>query len=985
MVSVTEGTELVAELSPDGRWVAFILLGEVWLVDGSGGQAVRLTNSITEPHETQAIAWAQDSRRLAVSTHLAERPGIRVIDIHSRDTRLVHEGQEMFDPEWSPSGEAITAIEIMGDSTLLWSVPAEETGTRVRAATLPRPAANLAYAPDGQVMAYSGPVSTSTRRPTRRSDLWERDLATGIERQLTADTTMDAYPAYSPDGRWIAFLSERSGSLQVWILPRGEGEARSLTQDAEDVYLAPVSWLPDARGVAYTAAGKILVAHLDDVADTRVEFVADLDVAYWRGLRRPEIPEPGERRRVRGIVTPQLSPDGKRVAFSALGDLWVASLDGDGPRRLTRTPEYEAWPRWSPDGTRLAFSVLQRQNSLALTARGQTIDREVRVLDIEQPDDARAIPLPATDMHLEFVWSPDGQRLAYLSGRSVGWTELESGETRVVANTSGVPIMASLLGWSPGGDTIVFSTGALPRAMRLGRRDRQIWRAAADSGVVAEWAVPGDYSLRAAWTPSLSRAAYAVGGVGHYVDVDGSAEPVRIPDPDPRFFSWSADGRSLLYLSGDQLRLLDIEGGEARSIDVAPEYVVPFPPEALLVRNARIIDGTGTAPSPPVDLLVDGGRIRKIAAPGTISTPDGAREIDAEGRTVLPGLFNTHAHYNEGRRPSAAHLYYGVLATRDVGWDTEWMQSERERVEAGELLAPRLFMTGGLVVNDVGFNTTNQRAVDAGEQASIEGAVGNMAAVGADVIKPYYRNPVLDARVSDAAHAQGLPMTSHFLFPGTLARGLEGKEHSDLYYRGWTAIYRDDVLSILRAAGTCVTLTLVTYPLYRLAGRSQVFPLDSTLFEDPALSVLFSPGVLDNQRWLLGRSLSDRAIATWDERFQWDLENAWRLHDAGVRIATGTDLPAPADELAIHLEMELLVKAGLTPLEAIRAATLDSAACLGVEDRLGSVEVGKLADFIIVDGDPATEIRDSRRIVWVVLSGRLYSRQDILDSFSRND
>jgi len=111
-----------------------------------------------------------------------------------------------------------------------------------------------------------------------------------------------------------------------------------------------------------------------------------------------------------------------------------------------------------------------------------------------------------------------------------------------------------------------------------------------------------------------------------------------------------------------------------------------------------------------------------------------------------------------------------------------------------------------------------------------------------------------------------------------------------------------------------------------------------------------------------------------------DLANVRRLEDAGVRLATGTDVPAPWREHGVHLEMELLVMAGLTPLEAIRAATLDAARCLGVERDLGSVEVGKFADLIVVDGDPATDIRDTRRIRWVVLGGRLLSREEILDS-----
>jgi imidazolonepropionase-like amidohydrolase len=114
-----------------------------------------------------------------------------------------------------------------------------------------------------------------------------------------------------------------------------------------------------------------------------------------------------------------------------------------------------------------------------------------------------------------------------------------------------------------------------------------------------------------------------------------------------------------------------------------------------------------------------------------------------------------------------------------------------------------------------------------------------------------------------------------------------------------------------------------------------------------------------------------------------NLESVKRLRDAGIPIATGTDIGPPWNEIGVHLEMELLVRAGLTPLEAIRAATLEGARCLGAEKDLGTVETGKLADFILVDGDPSQDIRCTREIQLIVLGGQPYTRQEILDRVRR--
>lgn len=307
------------------------------------------------------------------------------------------------------------------------------------------------------------------------------------------------------------------------------------------------------------------------------------------------------------------------------------------------------------------------------------------------------------------------------------------------------------------------------------------------------------------------------------------------------------------------------------------------------------------------------------------------------------------------------------------------MQSQRERAEAGEILSPRVFLSAGMIAEEHGVDGMWERATDPEDPQSVAPEVASLVATGADVIKIRFHNPPLDARVSEASHALGVPLTSHYIFLSTLARGLEGKEHASLYYRDFTAIYRDDVLSALAAGNVCLTPTLVVFP-WQLGGRSTLFPLDSTFLNDPALAVLNTPRALARAREALRRPPSDRTLQFGDGVLRVDLANVRRLEDAGVRLATGTDVPAPWREHGVHLEMELLVMAGLTPLEAIRAATLDAARCLGVERDLGSVEVGKFADLIVVDGDPATDIRDTRRIRWVVLGGRLLSREEILDS-----
>jgi Tol biopolymer transport system component len=1026
-VSVREGTELVAALSRDGKRIAFILLGQTWLVDRAGGEAVALTDVVRHPREESDLAWAPDSRRLAILAGEGDGQGLRILDTSTRPAALLGEWPEMTSvlwaaPTWSPDGTRITLSRVVPDpynprrttgaAAGLWSVPAQG-GARVRTAVPLRPAGTLAYAPDGQALVYSGPVAAA------ESDLWEIDLATGRERQLTADRTFDGYPAYSPDGRWIAFLSERSGSRQVWLMPRAGGEARPLTRGAGDVYLGPLSWLPDSRGVVYTAAGKIRVVSLDGPPSETIEFTADLQIQRWQRRRHARLPRPGERRQARGIHAPALSPDGKWIAFQSLGHLWMASVHGQVPRRLTRVSAESLSPRWSPDGTRLIFAA-EGDLWLASTAGGparrlaQTVGNEspplwspdgkrlacwvsvpgekpdCRVIEIERQERTQTVPVPdgAT-----FAWSPDGQRFAYLRERpdvfpeqsDIGWVDLGSGALHHVATREDV---SALIGWTPRGDAFVFSSSRQEQLAPF-RGERQLWRVWIQRNTVEEWNVPGLYAIErssAAWTPDLSRVAYAVAGRGYHARLRGKGAPIRLPDPAPRFFSWSSQGHSLSYISGARLRLFDVTRGTSRTLNVAPRYQVLGAPPPLLIRNVRIIDGTGTAPSAPADLLVSGGRIRRIAPAGRINCRPLTREIDAAGRCLLPGLIDLHTHVlGASEWYPAAYVYHGVLAIRDMGQAVEWMQNQRERMETEEQPAPRIFMTGGQIVVENGIGThPGQRRADVTDPASVRGVVAGVAAAGADILKPYYRFPLLDARVIEASHDRQLPVTSHFMFLSSLARGLNGKEHFNLGYREWTAICREDVLGALRAGDVLVTPTLLLYPVALLRGHSTVLPLDATLLDDAVGKVLYPPRVLETERQRLQMTLPEAIQARWRRNEGWDLDNVRRLREAGVRVATGTDIAwSPWREFGVHLEMELLVKAGFTPLQALQAGTLEGARGLGVDDQLGTIAAGKRADFIIVDGNPAVDIRDTRRIEWVVLGGRPYTRPEILDRVRR--
>ena len=405
----------------------------------------------------------------------------------------------------------------------------------------------------------------------------------------------------------------------------------------------------------------------------------------------------------------------------------------------------------------------------------------------------------------------------------------------------------------------------------------------------------------------------------------------------------------------------------------------------MLIRGARVIDGMGGSPTAPQDVLLRGGRIARIGAAGTVRASQGTRIIEAAGQTLLPGLIDLHAHFDGANvaGPSPAFLYYGVLTIRDVGSPRTRAVSMQERALSGVAPSPRVFTSAGRLgatYGDAGKSDDFRYATNA-DTASIRLAVEAIAADGSDIVKEYGGNFGFRARASAAAHSAGLRVTTHVLTPGAAVHGIEGKEHSSLQYGNeWTTPWREDVIALAKAGGTCVTPTLAVY-LQNLRGRSTTFPVDTSLFTDTPIVLFMPPSRRQALREAWRQTRSPEGQAEWERRFRVDLANVLRLHRAGVRIGTGTDVWP--EGRALQWELQLLVLAGLTPPEAIRAATYDAAACLGVEDALGSIEVGKIADLVLVDGDPARRIEDAAAVHMVFLAGRPIARTDLVAIMAR--
>jgi imidazolonepropionase-like amidohydrolase len=415
--------------------------------------------------------------------------------------------------------------------------------------------------------------------------------------------------------------------------------------------------------------------------------------------------------------------------------------------------------------------------------------------------------------------------------------------------------------------------------------------------------------------------------------------------------------------------------------------------------GGTVIDGNGGAPLENAVVLIRDGRIAAVGPNGTVAIPSGAARVDAAGRSILPGLIDMHVHVNKG---DDLHLFVaaGVTTVRDVGNFTNQVVPLARRTRAGEIVGPRIFFSGESFIHENGFAPWQRPTGSADESRA---GVKERVAAGASVIKLVTDiTPELVEAIVQQAHAARIPVTADILGNGSVTAerairlGVDGLEHvsgvpqsihaddaptqfstpvSFNAMFGWIHADRRKeaaLIDLMVSRGTYVVPTFV-------AMQSQ-FSADVPVRSDPAYSYIStrmrSVWTAFDRIPSFG-SVADEAFL---EHYAYSQRFVEKLDAAGGRIVAGSDAPTPGvvPGFSLHRELELLVHAGLTPMRAIEAATRTAAAFLGQAAELGTIEAGKVADLVVVDGRPDQRIEDSRRVRLVIQGGVPIEPADVL-------
>ncbi|RTR27452.1 amidohydrolase family protein [Shewanella atlantica] len=1018
-IDVSEGTWMNVSVSPDGKHIVFDMLGDIYQIPMKGGEAKVLAKGIA--WQMQPV-YSPDGKYIAFTSDEDGGDNIWIMEADGSNPRAVTE--ETFrllnSPAWSPDSQYLVARKHYTGSRSLgagevWMYHVAG-GEGVKLTKRPNEQKDLgepAYSPDGRYIYFSQDATPGKTFHYSKDSvkgiykIKRYDTQTGDIETLIEGTGGAIRPTPSPDGKKLAYIKRDGFQSSLYMLDLRSGETEklygSLDRDMQETWAIhgvypTMSWTADNEEIVFWAGGKINKLDVESKSVKPIPFSIKTQLDVQPAVRFTQDLDQ-DKFDVKMLRMAQVSPDGNKVVYEALGKLWVKPISNgkaNGKRtRLTKLdPELrELFPQWSRDGKSIVFTTWddQEQGSVRIVSLR---NKRVKTLTKEP------------GKYVEPTFSPNGSFVVYRKAKGGyitprSWSQ-ETGLYRVdIKGKDNIKITPD--GYQPqfgsDSDRIYFMDhGETPELASINLDGFQK-RVHYTSKHATEFRISPD-GKQLAFAERFKVWVTPFAKHGETIEIGPKANNLPVTQLSVRAgesISWNNDSNQLYWTLGPELYQVKVDTTyKAKDKSADNEQAKAIEPQVTdlgFTHKADVPRGTiafvgGKIITMEDDKVIESGIVivkdNHIVAVGGADTevPEGATLVDISGKTIMPGLFDAHAHGSQGEDEIIpqqnwelySNLSLGVTTIHDPSNDTTEIFAASEQQKAGNIAGPRIFSTGTILygANAPGYTSH----IDSLDDAKFH--LERLKKVGAFSVKSY-NQPRRNQRQQVIAAARELEMMvvpeggsllQHNLT--MIADGHTGIEHS----LPAASIY-NDIKQFWSQTKVGYTPTLVV-AYGGISGENYWY--DKTdVWAHPRLS-MYVPADL-----LQARSM--RRPTAPDEHYNhFNVARvANEMNDLGVKPNIGAH--GQREGLAAHWEMWMFAQGGMSNLEVLKTATINPAKHFAMDHQIGSIKQGKLADLIVIDGNPLEDIRVTDRVTYTMVNGKLYNAETMnqLNGGSKNN
>jgi len=1001
-LNTDEGTWMNLDVSPDGKTIVFDLLGNIYKMPISGGTTTVLRSGLA--YEVQP-RFSPNGKYISFTSDAEGGNNIWVMTADGKDAKSITKEKYRLlnNAVWTPDGKSVvarkhyTSTRSVGAGEM-WQYPLSGTaGLRLTKRKNDQQDVNdPSISPDGKYLYYAedmypGGYFQYNKDPNKQIYVIKRyNFETGEIDQITGGPGGAARPVVSRDGKLLAFVKRVRTKSVLYIHELVTGKEypiyENLSKDQSEAWAVfgvypHFAWMPNNKDIVLWAQGKINRINIDTKQITNIPFQVDQEIklAKTHRVKRKVFEPQFASKMVKDVKT---SPDGNTIVFTALGHIYKKVLPEGTPTRITTLTDFEAEPSFSSDGNSVLFVTWNDEELGAIYKVNLDGSNLIKITN-----EKGIYRTPAfNNNNSKIVYRKESgngdQGFDYTKKTGIYLANADGSNANRISKSGEFPMFSaddSRIFFQTGGSFFGGLTKNLKSVDLNGKEERSHF-----SSKLANRLVPNPDNKWVAFIHlhKLYMAPFVMNG--SEINLDNNTKSFKVESLSKNAginLHWSASNDKIFWtLGGDYIQKSIVNNttnpfaktnlGENPETTISINLVTKsdVPEGRIAFKNARIITMNGDEVIEDGTIVINQNKIEQIGNTKSITIPSDAKVYKMNGKTIMPGIVDVHAHVGAFRNGLStqkhwqfyANLAFGVTTSHDPSVHTAAAFTLEELQKSGHLVGPRMFSTGFILYGAEGdFKAVVNNLDDA------RFAIARTKAFGAKSIKSY-NQPRREQRqqIMQAAREQKVNVvpeggSNFYANMSMIFDGHTGVEHNIPV----NPVYKD-VLSLWKNSKTGYTPTLIV----NYGGMNGEFEWYQkyNVWENETL-LKYTP------RYVVDTRSRHRTMVPEEEYKNGHVltsETVTALAKEGVKVNLGAH--GQLQGLGAHWELWMLQQGGLSNHEALKAATINGADYIGAAEEIGSLEKGKLADLIIMNKNPLEDIKNSNSVIYTMVNGRLY-------------